>query len=234
MFRLKGVLLLIIATYFLLSCSSSQKIIFKDDFQKDKLDRKWKVENGDWTVQDGVMSGVRNQNGWGVILVNKKLPEDYILTFSAFPDSTAYFFEIILNLKKEKFLGILQNQMEQTIDLEDRSLFSPKNRIKQNKFVCTTGHIGALPEFDFQNQYDWLNWKIQKIGKMIYLWINDVEVMSFSDSDDLLNPKGKFGFIIHGKVQIKDVKLYETKKEASYPPTNFKGKPRKCIPFFFE
>lgn len=215
------------------ACSSTKKLVLKDDFAKKKLSSKWSVVNGDWSVKDSCLVGSRNSDDWGIILSRKKLPENYILTFSALPDSAANLFEIIANLKGEKFFGIMQNQLEESIELEDRSLYSKKNRIKEKTLVRTTGNIGQLPEIKYPNSYEWMHWKILRTGNQVYIWINDEDIISFTDKIDLLNTKGKFGFIISGKVRIKDICLYSVKEEEALPPKDFEGKPAIFHMFFF-
>ncbi len=215
------------------ACSSPKKLVFRDDFSKGKLSQKWDIVNGDWSVNNACLSGSRTSDDWGIILSRKKMPENYLLTFSALSDSAANLFEIIANLKGEKFFGIMQNQLEEAIKLEDRSLFSPENRIKEKTLVCTTGNIGQLPEINYPNSREWLHWKILRTGNHIYIWINDEDVISFTDKIDLLNTKGKFGFIISGKVQIKNIHLYSLKKEEALPPQNFEGRPLVWRMFLF-
>jgi len=70
----------------------------------------------------------------------------------------------------------------------------------------------------------WIDWKVQKTGNQIFIWMNDEEIISLKDTMGIVKPKGKFGFAINGKAKIKSVTLLKTKGEASLPPANFKGR----------
>lgn len=216
--------LLISTTQF---ANSQTKVIYKETFKQNSLKKNWFKVNGDWEIKDQTIQGARNSD-WAILLGKKDLPLDYILTFSTLVDSSARLFEVMTNLNGEKYLGIMYDQLEKKVAFEDRSLFAdPKKR----GYIYTTGNVGKLPRVQMKIEQIWLDWKVQKTGNQIFVWINNAPVVSFTDTIGLVKPKGKFGFTINGNAIVKDIRLEKTRKKSSLPPENFVGMP-KILPFF--
>lgn len=187
--------------------------------------------NGTWEIKDQAIYGSKDVN-WAILLANKPLPEDYILEFSAKADPKTYLFELMLNLNGSKFLGILLNQLENKVAIEDRSLFGDLE--KRGTFIHTTGHIGTMPKVQREKQYDWQDWKIQRSGNQFFVWINQEAVISFKDSSGFVKTKGQFGFALNGTGAIKDIKLWKTTGIAALAPKDFKSLPILRPFFIFE
>ena len=94
--------------------NAQNKVIFKENFRKDDLRKNWLSLNGDWDVKDSSIQGNKDAN-WAILLCNKPLPENYILTLSSLVEPGTYLFEVMLNLNHNKFLGILLNQFENRV-----------------------------------------------------------------------------------------------------------------------
>lgn len=207
--------------------NAQTKVIYKENFRKNSFEKNWLRINGNWEVKDQVVEGTKNSD-WAVLLCKKPLPVDYILTFSTLVDSSARLFEVITNLNGEKYLGVMYDQLEKKVAVEDRSLFAdPAKR----GYIYTTGNVGKLPRVHKTIERIWLNWKVQKTGNQIFVWMNDAPVLSFTDTIGLVKAKGRFGFTINGKAIVKDIKLEKTRKKSSLPPENFIGMPE-ILPFF--
>ncbi len=176
--------------------------------------------NGSWEIKEQAIYGNKDSN-WAILLANKPLTENYILTFSAKAEPNTYLFEVMLNLNGSKFLGILLNQLENKVAIEDRSLFG--NLENRGSFIHTTGHIGTMPKVKRARQHDWQDWKIQRSGNQFFIWINQEAVISFKDSSGFVKPKGQFGFTFNGKGAIKDIKLWKTEGFDADSPKDFKG-----------
>ena len=211
---------------------AQQKLVFKDEFKKKKLGRRWENINGTWNIQQNTLEGAKNSK-WAILLCKDDLPENYILSFSTLVGSVnTTLFEVMLNLNKEKYLGILLNQLDGNFAIEDRSLFPEEKAIEEGRYIETTGHVGMLPKVHNENKHVWLHWKIQKTNNEIYVWVNDESIISFAGISDITrNDKGKFGFAINGEAKIDNVKLFKTLKEASLPPSDFQGR-KLIMPFF--
>lgn len=208
-------LLIIITVY---TVNAQTRILFKEKYKNNSLRKNWHVVNGDWEVNEQSITGNKNKD-WAILVSKKSLPKDYILTFSSLVDPKAYLFEVITNLNGEKYLGFLLNQLEHKVAIEDRSLFADPT-IK-GSFIHSTGHIGIMPKVKKPAEHIWQNWKIQKTGNQIFVWINDDAIISLNDTTGIVKPKGKFGFAINGTAMIKDIKLEETRGEASLAPKSF-------------
>lgn len=212
--------------------NAQSKIVFKETFGKNNLQKNWLTVNGDWEVKDHMLHGSRDVN-WAILLCNKSVPENYILKFSALVEPESNLFEVILNLNGAKFLGILLNQLENRVAIEDRSLLLNLNQ--RGSFIQSTGHIGIMPKVDRPKQHNWQNWKIQRSGNQFFIWINDEDIISFTDTKNFVKPNGQIGFAVSGKAFIKEVQLLKTKGEDALPPPDFKGKPPvKKVDFHFE
>ena len=210
------------------TANAQTKLIFEESFKNNLHQKKWLTVNGSWEIKDQALYGSKDVN-WAILLANKPLPEDYILTFSAMAAPKTYLFEVMLNLNGSKFLGILLNQLESKVAIEDRSLFADlENR---GTFVHSTGHIGIMPKVGRAKQTDWQNWKIQRSGNQFFIWINQEAVITFKDKTGFVKPKGQFGFAINGEAAIKDLKVWQIKGEDALPPKDFKSPPL-LKPFF--
>lgn len=210
------------------SVNAQSKLIFEESFKKGLDQKKWLTVNGSWELKDQALYGSKDVN-WAILLANKPLPEDYILTFSAMAAPKTYLFEVMLNLNGSKFLGILLNQLENKVAIEDRSLFADlENR---GTFVHSTGHIGIMPKVGRTKQTDWQDWKIQRSGNQFFIWINQEAILSFKDSSGFVKPKGQFGFAINGDAAIKNLKVWKITGEAALAPKDFKSLPL-LKPFF--
>ena len=208
--------------------NAQSKLIFDETFRKEDLQKNWLTLNGKWEVKDLSIQGNKDAN-WAILLCNKPLPENYILTFSSLAEPETYLFEVMLNLNHNKFLGILLNQFENRVAIEDRGLFA--NVDMAGSFIHSVGHIGTMPKVERPKEHTWQNWKIQRSGNEFFIWINQEAITSFKDSTGFVKPKGQFGFAINGKGAIREVKLMKTKGDNSLPPKDFKGKSR-IKPFF--
>lgn len=212
------------------TANAQTKILFQEKYKSNSLRRNWRVVNGDWKAEDQTITGNKNKD-WAILVSKKSLPKDYILTFSSLVDPKAYLFEVITNLNGEKYLGFLLNQLENRVAIEDRSLFADPSK-NGGSFIHSTGHIGLLPKVKKPSEYIWQNWKIQKTGNQIFVWINDDAIISFNDTKSFVKPEGNFGFAINGEAIIKDIKLMRTKGTASLPPDSFLLKSPIEKPFF--
>jgi len=198
------------------------KTVYKEQFKKNTLAKKWKVINGTWTVKNDNLYGTSDRE-WAIMLCKKSLPDNYILSFSTLTDPKAYLFEVITNLNDNKFLGILLNQLENRIAIEDREFFPKGNNM--GSYIHTKGYIGKLPKVAKASEAIWQHWKIQKTGNQLFIWINDEAIISFRDTHGIVKSKGKFGFAINGTSIIKFIELVKTKGDNSLPPADFKGRP---------
>ncbi len=208
---------------------SDFKNVFQEEFTNVRL-KQWNPVNGNWEVdrKEKLVKGSKN-NDWAILIAKKELPDNYVLTFSTLVEPSAYLFEVMLNLQKEKYLGILYNQLEGKVAIEDRSLFAdPK---KEGSFIRTTGHVGELPKVKIPMSEQWLDWKIQKSGNDFFVWINNEEIIKFTEPIEMIKNNGKFGFAINGSAQLKNIKVYKTSKKGALPPDGFIGKPY-VKPFF--
>lgn len=221
---------ILILFLFLLSSCKGTDLIFKQSYSQKKLQKQWDIVNGTWTVGNQYMEGKSNSE-WAILLCKKNLPDNYTLTFSTLVDPESPLFEAILNLEKEKYLGVLLNQLSKNIALEDRSLFSAEQAAKEYTFIKTTGNIGGLPKVNNTNQHIWLDWKIQRVYNQIFVWINNEAIISFNNSPQILNANGKFGFAINGGGQIKNVRLYKTSEKEVSRPDHFDERDH-IMPFF--
>ncbi|UUC45459.1 hypothetical protein [Flavobacterium cerinum] len=201
--------------------------VFEERFTNARL-KHWNQVNGTWEVNrdEKLVKGIKNSD-WAILTAKKELPANYVLTFSTLVTPSSNLFEVMLNVQKEKYLGILYNQLESRVAIEDRSLFS--NPEKERSYIRTTGHIGKLPKVKIPMKEEWLDWKIQKSGNQFFVWINNEEIIKFTDSERIVQNNGKFGFAVNGTAQLKKVTLYKIKKEI--PMEQFVGKPYEK-PFF--
>jgi len=217
----------ILAITGLQNTGAQTRSVFQENFTKQQLSKKWNTVNGDWQVKEGTVIGTRNKE-WAILVSNKTLPENYILTFSTLVDPNAYLFEVIANLHEEKYVGILLNQLEDRVAIEDRSLY----KHPATRYIESTGNIGKLPKVKFLMEYRWLDWKIQKAGNQLFVWLNNEAVIVYTDTAAILKAGGKFGFAVNGAVTLKNIALYKTKKEAALPPADFQMKNPFEKPFF--
>jgi hypothetical protein len=208
--------------------NAQSKAIFKENFKKDDLQKHWLSLNGSWEVKDQTIRGNKDAN-WAILLCNKHLPENYTLTFSSLAEPGTYLFEVMLNINHERFLGILLNQFENRVAIEDRGLFA--NLDMPGSFIHSVGHIGTMPKVLRPKAHTWQDWKIQKAGNEFFVWINNEAITSFKDSSGFVKTGGQFGFAINGKASIKNIELRKPGKKSALPPGNFKGKPL-IKPFF--
>lgn len=201
--------------------------VFRDEFSNSRL-KQWNQVNGNWDVnrEERRVKGSKNRN-WAILTSKKEMPDNYILTFSTLVEPSTYLFEVMLNVQKEKYLGILYNKLEGRVAIEDRSLFADPE--KEGGFIRTTGHIGKLPKVRIPMPEQELDWKIQKSGNQFFVWINNEAIIQFADSDGIAKNNGKFGFAINGVAQLRKVVLYK-QREATVPE-GFDGKPYEK-PFF--
>lgn len=213
--------LIFLQSYFLQIVQAQTKVVYQEKFTEKSLSKNWEQVNGNWTIKNDTLYGERNRE-WAVLIAKKSLPENYILSFSMLADPKAYLFELMTNLNDNHFLGILLNQLENRVAIEDRAFF-PKGD-EMGSHIHTKGHIGRLPKVTKAAGAVWIDWKVQKTGNQIFIWMNDEEIISLKDTMGIAKPKGKFGFAINGKAKIKSVMLLKTKGEASLPPPDFKGR----------
>jgi hypothetical protein len=217
-------LFLIISTVFITNAQS--KVVFGETFGKNDLQKKWLTVNGEWEIKDHTIHGSSDVN-WAILLCNKTIPENYILTFSSLVEPESDLFEVILNLNGSKFLGIMLNQLENRVAIEDRSLLA--NLDKRGSFIQSTGHIGTMPKVDRPRVHTWQNWKIQRAGNQFFVWINDEDIISFTDTQNFVKPGG---FTVSGKASVKDIKILKVKGEDVLASKFFKGKPPVKKPVF--
>lgn len=215
---------------FLQDSYAQTKVVYRENFSEKSLSKNWEQVNGSWTIQNDTLYGEKNRE-WAVLIHKKALPENYILSFSMLADPKAYLFELMANLNDNHFLGMLINQLENRIAIEDRAFFPKGNDM--GSYIHTRGHIGKLPKVAKKAEAVWNDLKFQKAGNQFFLWMNGEEMISFKDTTAMIQPKGKFGFAINGKAKIKAVTLSKTKGEDSLPPPNFKGKARIMPTFSF-
>ena len=208
--------------YFIQVSQAQQRIIYKEPFSKKNLAEKWEQVNGQWTVENDTLHGQSNKE-WAVVISKKFLPKNYILSFSMLADPKAYLFELMTNLNDNHFLGILLNQLENRVAIEDRAFFLKGDDM--GSLIHTKGHIGKMPKVNRTAQEIWIDWKVQKTGNQLFIWMNGEEMISLKDTTGIVKSKGKFGFAINGKAMIKSVTLSKTRGNGSLPPFNFKGRP---------
>lgn len=215
---MKTILSSLLVTVAVYTGYAQTKTIFQETYKSNTLQKNWHIVNGDWKISEQTITGNKNKD-WAILVAKRSLPENYVLTFSSLVDPKAYLFELITNLNGEKYLGFLLNQLENRVAIEDRSLFA--DPIKNGSFIHTTGHVGLMPKVKKPAEHIWQNWKIQKTGNQIFVWINNDAIISFNDTVGMVKPKGKFGFAINGSATIKDIKLIKTRGAASLPPESF-------------
>ena len=203
--------------------SAQSRVIYKEKSGEKSLYKNWRQVNGNWAFNNDTLQGERNKE-WAVLLSKKTLPKNYILRFSTLVDPKAYLFELITNLNDNHFLGILLNQLEHRVAIEDRAFFPKGNEM--GSLIQTKANIGKLPKVSKITEAVWIDWKVQKTGNQIFIWMNEEEIMMYNDTKGIVKPKGKFGFAINGTAKIKAVTLLKTKNEDSAPPKDFKGRPR--------
>ena len=221
---------------------AQQKLVFKDEFEKEKPGKQWIDANGTWSSTHHLPEGSNIPN-WAILLCKKELPEEYILTFYVLVDSSTGVFKVMLNLYEESFLAIQLYQRDNEISVEERHLYfsdisSYSGQRKRKKVIEKETHIWPtmqdifLPKVNHESKHVRQHWKIQKTNNEIYLWIDDEPIVSSANISEIArNGKGKFGFATNGKVKIDNVKLFKTQKDASLPPTDFQGRER-IIPIF--
>lgn len=216
--------LVLAAIVFMAGCDPGpRQLVFQENFKKPKnLSKRWEVISGQWTVAENTVTGANS--GWAVMLSRKKLPDDFILTFSARMEPDSVLFEVILGFKEEKYLGVYIYEIENKAAVEDRSLFSGEKYAQERSLIRTTGNIGALPKENYQFNYEWMAWKIQKTGDQLFVWINNEQVIGYHDTRGLLQPGGRFGFGLKGVGHIQNVQLFSTKDEGSLPLAGFETK----------
>ena len=222
---------------------AQQKLVFKDEFKKEKPGKQWTDANGTWSSTHHIPEGTEIPN-WAILLCKKDLPEEYILTFSALVDSTTGVFKVMLNLYGESFLAIQLYQHENEISIEERHLYfsdissPPDQQKKRKKVIEKETHIWPTmqnlfsPRVHHENKPVRQHWKVQKTNNGVFLWIDDEPIISFTIIPNITrNAKDKFGFATNGEVKIDNVKLFKTQNEASLPPADFQGRER-IIPIF--
>lgn len=213
----------LILVILMFSACASQKIVHKDN-----LSNHWTQVEGDWDITDNYIVGT-SESDWIAILSDTKLPKEYILTFSVLPETGTMLFEVITGLDKEKYLGVMIYKIDGMVKIEDRSLFSSKNR--KDLLISTTGHIGEMPQVKYAMRYDWMEWKIQRTGGSLYLWIDGEPIIAYipaKKNSSILNKNGQFGFAAKaGTIRVKDINIYAPKKKSSLSPDGFEGKSRR-------
>lgn len=224
--RLKMGLLLCILSLNLSHAKSTT--LLQDPLTQSLLGKPWYSINGSWQTGSQGLSGTKNAD-WGILLAQQTLPGNYTLTFSTLVDPNASLFEVMLNLKKNRFVGVLYNQLDKTLAIEDRSLFDDPE--KHHGYIRTTGHIGQLPKVDLNPKPEWVHWRIQKTGKTLYIWLNDQPMLAYTDRAHILKTGGYFGFAINGQSSIKNLSLSRDQGDAALPPSPFQAPPRQR-PFF--
>ena len=229
-----SVFILIVAAIFLLAGCDSGNLVLQENFEKpNKFKKRWEVINGQWSVANSAVTGVQNSD-WAVMLSRKKLPDDFILTFAARMEPYSVLFEVLLGFKDEKYLGVYVYEIENTVAIEDRSLFLGEKHVQERTYIRSTGNIGMLPRQNYQFNYDWNVWKIQKSGNRLLVWINNEPGIGYNDTQGLLQPGGRFGFALKGQGLIQNVQLFDTKDEAPPSFAEFETKSSRKIenPFF--
>lgn len=191
---------------------------------------KWTPINGKWDTDNNTLNGQKNEQ-WAIINLNKRLPDNYSITFSSKISDDTHLFEVILDLKKQAFVGILYNTLDKKIKIEDRKLYSAKEIEKEKAYIRTKGNIGQLPKFELTPSTEWVNWKIEKRNNELYIWINEEEYVHYRNEYSLLQAKGQLGFAINGKASIKDIVIKPIQQDDLLTPIEFKEKP-KILPFF--
>ena len=201
---------------------AQQRIIYQEPFSNKNLAKNWDQINGKWTIENDTLSAQSNKE-WAILISKKSLPKNYILSFSMIADPKAYLFELMTNLNDNHFLGILFNQLDKRVAIEDREFFPEGNAM--GSYIHTKGHIGKMPKVNLVPQQIWIDWKVQKTGNQLFIWMNGEEMISLNDTTGIVKPGGRFGFAINGKATIKSVTLVKTRGSGSLPPLNFTGRP---------
>ncbi|WP_219225232.1 hypothetical protein [Pedobacter antarcticus] len=230
---LRKLLWLSVLTITISSVADAQtKSVFKENNWENKFDKRWLLMNG--VVQAGTRElQISKDRNWAILLNNTTLPENYILTFSTRVEPGTYLFELMLNLSGQHFLGILNNQLESRVAIEDRSLFA--NPDKVGSYIHTTGHVGLLPKVELPAKFEaWQDWRVQKSGNQVFVWINGEEIITFKDTKGIMKAGGQFGFAVNGKASVSNVQLFKAVGDAAMPPLTFKGKPPVRTWFVFE
>lgn len=57
------------------------ELLFADDFPTGPIDDRWEITGGEWTAEDGVLTGVFRGNGGGLIYSLKQYPGDIMLDY---------------------------------------------------------------------------------------------------------------------------------------------------------
>jgi len=203
--------------------SAQSRVIYKEESGRKSLSRNWQQVNGNWAFNNDTLQGKRNKE-WAILVSKKTLPKNFILSFSTLVDPKAYLFELITNLNDNHFLGILLNPLEHRVAIEDRGFFPEGNEM--GSYIQTKANIAKLPKVSKITEAVWIDWKVQKSGNQIFIWMNKEEIMMYNDTTGIVKPKGKFGFAINGTAKIKAISLSKTRNEDSLPPKDFKGRPR--------
>ncbi|MDM1354843.1 hypothetical protein [Myroides marinus] len=227
---MKKSLLLISAFSLLISCKSTEQKLYTSTTKNHKHLSKWAVVNGEWSAQDTLLEGTKNQY-WAIVNLHKKLPDNYSITFSSQVKDGTYLFEIMLDIKDQAFLGILYNTLDKKIQIEDRKLYSAEEVEKENAYIRTKNHIGQLPKYELKPSTKWVDWKIEKRNNQLYIWINQEEYVHYQNNHNLLQTKGQLGFAINGNAKIKNIVITPLKQADLLSPIEFKEKP-KVLPFF--
>ena len=199
------------------SCRTVEKTVYSENFTQSQLTKEWNILTKEWTVSDGILYGNGTQPDWSILLNKKELPKDYILEFSSWIETDERLLEVILNLHEVKFVGLLMNYLEESVELEDRNLYDKEG----NPDIRTLENIGKFPEVTYPKKFSWNEWKIQKVGNQLFVWINGEEIVKLDGAINILKDGGQFGFATSGKVKIKDIQLKTSKLPA---PKNFVGK----------
>lgn len=220
--HLSIILFCILTTFILNSCGSSREVTLT---QK-KLEKDWEVINKRWVVKDGILRGDGMPSRWGIIVCKEKLPDDYIIEFSSDLKTDERLFEILIGYQDNKFVGVLMNYLNKTIELEDRTL----SYINGVPDIRTKENIGALPEVSDIRKDGWSKWTIQKAGNKLFVWIDGEEVIALDGKIDILKNGGQIGFATSGQILIKDFKVSKSKNGV---PQNFKGRAEKQNFFLF-
>lgn len=207
-------------------CSTSQKVVFSENFRETELDKNWEILSDKWIVSENILQGNGSQNRWSILLCKEKLPKNYILEFSSCLQSDERLLEVILNLHDTKFVGLL-NCYNKLVELEDRSLLTDKDGFPD---IRTVDNIDMFPEVNYIPKGECSKWTIQKTGDRLFVWIDGEEIVTLSRNNKILKNGGQFGFVTSGNVKIKDVKLTKSSLPA---PENFKGKSDNRFFFLF-
>ena len=225
--RLRSFMLSLLTFYGACAFAGSPTV-FQDALTQPDLNPTWQAINGDWQPSQHGLQGQGNDD-WAVLLARQTLPGNYTLTFATLIDPQAYLLEVMLNVKRGKFVGLLYNQLDKTLAVEDRSLFDdPK---ANHGYIRTTGHVGQLPKVDLSPKPEWVHWRIQKTGKALYVWLNDQPMLAYTDQASILKAGGGFGFAINGQARIKNLSLHRDQGDTALAPSPFHPPPRQR-PFF--